>query len=169
MPWRSNVGQPLQLKSNSPGSEEASHPEFCQGAEVWNSSGAGSGNPDIISSQDVDEFLNSALNESTFEQHFNDFDTEALQSDISSWNNRPVESSDIRTAGFDWDFSEADFSDEPVVSGSAFSRIISNAVACNTSVECPALPWERPPFNEIFGVGSQNARRNFIPISNGWT
>ena len=166
MPWRSNVGQPLQLKSNSPGSEEASHPEFVQGDEVLNNSGAGSGNPDIISSQDVDEYLNSALNESAFEQHFNDFDTEALQSDIISWNNRPVESSDIRTAGFDWDFSEADFSDEPVLSGSAFSRIISNAVACNTSVECPALPWERPPFNEIFGVGSQNARRNFIPISN---
>ena len=49
MPWRSNVGQPLQLKSNSPGSEEASHPEFGQGDEVLNNSGAGSGNPDIIS------------------------------------------------------------------------------------------------------------------------
>lgn len=165
MPWRTNVGRPLQLRNSNPNSPESENLLDDDGnhehVDSWDS--------EHFSDQVVDEFLNSAWHSFSERQQFDDFDSEALQEDVDSWNNRPEVGPASSNSAFDWELVEGrehDGGAEPVVDQAEFAKIVSNAVVANTSVDCPLLPWERAPFNEIFGTTGQSTARSFVPIFN---
>ena len=171
MPWRSNTGTPLLLRSSgSQASETESQSkggylpdvgETPQGDEqgiVEYPEDNLSGNGEDFS---FEEFLRTGGHEFCRADSFHDFDEDTLLEDISEWNNRPGAFSSTS-----WEVCEEPVLEHPVVSHEEFSRIVASAVSSSASIECPVLPWERQPFKDIFSGNISNIPRLFVPVSN---
>ena len=176
MPWRRNVGQPMFLRYSPHSNDELIEDGNYNFGETRVDGASMLGDDISETARHIDADL-------TYGSDCDlDFDVDALQEDIRSWNNRPsasggwdlVQSELGSQPSFDSGFSEAvlgvgsdsGFDVQPLISSTAMSHLVNKTIAEQSALTGIKFPWEQGIHKDIFGASEDSFSCLRVPLEN---